>query len=62
MITNPTNSFEWIIYLAQHYSSMFLQGTLLTLYIAVTGTLLGSCWDTGRESFRISGFVLRITR
>ena len=41
MITNPTNSFEWIIYLAQHYSSMFLQGTLLTLYIAVTGTLLG---------------------
>lgn len=41
MITNPTNSLEWIIYLAQHYSGMFIQGTLLTLYIAVIGTLLG---------------------
>ena len=41
MITNPTNTFEWMIYLAQHYSGMFLQRTLLTLYIAVIGTLLG---------------------
>ncbi len=38
---SPTNSFQWMIFLAQKYSSMFIQGTWLTLYIAVLGTLFG---------------------
>lgn len=40
-IENPGNSFEWMVFLAKKYSSMFLEGTWLTLYIAVIGTLLG---------------------
>ncbi|MGN0383062.1 MAG: amino acid ABC transporter permease [Eubacterium sp.] len=37
----PGNSFEWMIFLAQKYTNMFLEGTWTTLFIAVTGTLLG---------------------
>lgn len=37
----PSNSFEWMFFLAGKYSKMFLDGTWLTLYIAVIGTLLG---------------------
>lgn len=40
-IENPSNSLEWMIFLAQKFMTMFLQGTWLTLYIAVIGTLLG---------------------
>ena len=40
-ITDPTNSFEWMIFLTKKYLGMFLEGTWLTLYIAVLGTLLG---------------------
>ncbi len=40
-IDNPGTSIEWMIFLARKYMSMFLEGTKLTLYIAVTGTLLG---------------------
>lgn len=40
-IENPVTSFEWMIFLTQKYLSMFLEGTWLTLYIAVIGTLLG---------------------
>lgn len=40
-IENPTNSLEWMIFLTEKYLSMFLEGTWLTLYIAVIGTLLG---------------------
>ncbi|MCM1295257.1 MAG: amino acid ABC transporter permease [Muribaculaceae bacterium] len=40
-VDNPGNSFEWMIFLAKKYMSMFLEGTWLTLYIAVIGTLLG---------------------
>ena len=40
-ITDPSNSLEWMIFLAKKYSSMFLEGTWLTLYIAVAGTILG---------------------
>ena len=40
-IADPTNSFEWMIFLSKKYLSMFLEGTWLTLYIAVLGTLLG---------------------
>ncbi len=37
----PTNSFEWTVFLANKYSAMFLQGTYLTLYTAVIGTIVG---------------------
>ena len=37
----PDNSIEWMIFLAQKYSKMFLDGTWITLYIAVIGTILG---------------------
>ncbi len=37
----PTNSLEWTIFLAGKYSAMFLQGTYLTLYTAVIGTIVG---------------------
>ena len=40
-ITDPSNSLEWMIFLARKYSKMFLEGTWLTLYIAVAGTILG---------------------
>lgn len=40
-ITDPSNSLEWIIFLAEKYSGMFIQGTILTLYISVIGTILG---------------------
>ncbi len=38
---NPENSLEWIIYLAVEYREAFLQGTLLTLYVAAIGTVAG---------------------
>lgn len=37
----PSNSLEWMVFLAKKYSDMFLQGTWLTLYIAVIGTIVG---------------------
>ena len=37
----PVNSFEWMFFLAKKYSDMFIQGTRLTLYIAVIGTIIG---------------------
>lgn len=40
-IENPVTSLEWMIFLTKKYLSMFLEGTWLTLYIAVIGTLLG---------------------
>lgn len=40
-IDNPVSSFEWMIFLAKKYADMFLEGTWLTLYIAVSGTILG---------------------
>lgn len=38
---NPSNSFEWMVFLTKKYLSMFLEGTWLTLYIAVLGTIFG---------------------
>ena len=40
-ITDPSTSLEWMIFLAKKYSKMFLEGTKITLYIAILGTLLG---------------------
>ena len=37
----PGNSLEWIVFLAKKYSNMFIEGTWLTLYIAVIGTIVG---------------------
>lgn len=41
LITDPSDSFEWMIFLTQKYLNMFLQGTGTTLYIAVVGTIVG---------------------
>lgn len=38
---NPVNSLEWMLFLGQKYANMFIQGTWITLYIAVIGTLFG---------------------
>lgn len=37
----PTNSFEWVLYLAEKFSKSFISGTELTLYITIVGTLVG---------------------
>ena len=39
----PGNSIEWMVFLAKKYSDMFIEGTWLTLYIAVIGTIIGFC-------------------
>ncbi|MGN0503398.1 MAG: amino acid ABC transporter permease [Ruminococcus sp.] len=41
MSTTPANSFEWIIFLAKEYANLFIEGTLITLLVAVTGTIVG---------------------
>jgi putative lysine transport system permease protein len=41
MTNTPTNTFEWIVFIAKEYSSLFLRGTWLTLLISVSGTLIG---------------------
>ena len=38
---DPTNSLEWMVFLAKKYANMFWQGTWVTLYVAVIGTILG---------------------
>ena len=45
LVENPSNSLEWMIFLAQKYASMFIKGTWLTLEIAVIGTLVGFVLD-----------------
>ena len=37
----PSNSFEWVIFIAKKYSELFIRGTWLTLVVSVSGTLLG---------------------
>jgi len=41
MAMNPSNSLEWMIFFIQKYSNMFIQGTWITLYVAVIGTVAG---------------------
>lgn len=41
LASNPTNALGWMIFLAEKYSSLFWEGTLITLYVAVAGTILG---------------------
>lgn len=38
---DPGNLLEWMLFLTKKYANLFLQGTWLTLYVAVTGTILG---------------------
>jgi putative lysine transport system permease protein len=38
---DPTNFLEWMIFLAGKYSNLFIQGTWITLYVAVAGTIMG---------------------
>lgn len=40
-IANPVASYEWVAFLAKKYSKMFLDGTWITLYVAIIGTLIG---------------------
>lgn len=39
--SNPTSTFGWILFLAEKYFNLFIQGTWVTLYVAVAGTILG---------------------
>lgn len=39
--SDPTTSFEWMIFLARKYSNLFIEGTWITLYTAVIGTIAG---------------------
>lgn len=39
--TEPESSLEWMLFLAEKYAKMFVQGTGITLYIAIIGTILG---------------------
>lgn len=41
LASDPTNSLEWMIFLMKKYANLFVQGTWLTLYVAVIGTILG---------------------
>lgn len=41
MTETPNGIFEWIWFIATEYSELFINGTILTLIIAVSGTILG---------------------
>lgn len=41
LTADPTNSFEWMFFLAKKYSGLFLKGTWVTLYVAIIGTIIG---------------------
>ena len=41
VVDASSNAFEWVIFLLQKYSKMFLEGSLTTLYVATLGTFLG---------------------
>lgn len=33
--------FAWVVFLLQKYANMFIEGTLITLYVSIGGTILG---------------------
>ncbi len=41
LTTDPSGSFEWMMFLMNKYSTLFIEGTIVTLYVAVTGTIAG---------------------
>lgn len=40
-VSDPSNSFEWMVFIAKKYSNLFIEGTWVTLYTAVIGTIIG---------------------
>lgn len=40
-LSSPSNLFEWMYFLANKYLKMFIDGTWITLYVAVIGTIVG---------------------
>lgn len=71
-IKTPETSFEWMYFLAKKYSHMFLEGTKLTLYVAVIGTIVGFLLGyvigiiedvkIGKEDNILKKFILRILK
>ncbi|MGN1108842.1 MAG: amino acid ABC transporter permease [Oscillospiraceae bacterium] len=51
MTDTPNGIFEWIWFIATQYADLFITGTIITLIIAVSGTILGF----------ILGFIAGIT-
>ena len=41
MTYTPTNSFEWVWFIAKEYAELFVRGTWITLVVSVIGTLAG---------------------
>ena len=41
LTSDPTNSLEWMLFLMKKYVNLFVQGTWVTLYVAVIGTIIG---------------------
>lgn len=41
MTSTPNNVLEWIFFIAKEYSQLFITGTIITLEVAVAGTILG---------------------
>lgn len=41
LAADPANSFEWMLFLAQKYAGLFWEGSLITLYVSVAGTIAG---------------------
>ncbi len=58
--SDPSNMFEWIVYIANEYKYMFLEGLWITLYIAVIGTLVGFIVVISLVWFRILKSINRI--
>ncbi|MCI8521457.1 MAG: amino acid ABC transporter permease [Clostridia bacterium] len=41
MGNTPNGVFEWVLFIAREYSDLFITGTIITLAVAVIGTLIG---------------------
>ena len=37
----PESFFGWVVYILRQYGSLFVSGTVTTLVVALTGTILG---------------------
>jgi putative lysine transport system permease protein len=72
LTADPSNSFEWMLFLAKKYASLFLEGTWITLYVAVAGTIVGFVLGyligiiedikINKEDFLIKKVLLRILK
>lgn len=41
MSETPTSVWGWIVFIARQYADLFVEGTIVTLEIAIVGTILG---------------------